>query len=389
MTPRDHARPTPAPLPRVLYVAPEFDYGRPEQGPSYEHANFFDAWRRAGAQLIHFDPVRLLPLMGREAMNRRLWEVARAADADLLFCVLFTDELDPAVLARIGAETRTVTLNWFCDDHWRFEGFSSRWCHAFRHVATTARSAPAKYAAIGHRGAIKTQWAANAYAYRPWPAGAPLPPSLGGVPGADLAAAATFVGMAHATRPRTVAALAQAGLPVTCFGADWPKHGHRPRLDLDAMIACFARSAVSINLANHSSQRWPRTDEDRAAALVANQIKGRVFEVPACGGCLLTEAAEDLDACFVPGREVEVFASMDELTGKLRALLADPDRRAALGAAGRARVLAEHTWNHRFNHLLAAVGLPHRVRMLDEPGPAGSPGDVERIELPTLAPALP
>lgn len=366
---------TPPPLsrpPRILYIAPQFDYGKPEQGLSFEHANFFDAWHRAGADLIHFDPLALLPIMGKQAMNERLWHIARAVDADLLFCVLFTDELDPAVLARIGAETRTVTVNWFCDDHWRFDEFSSKWCRCFDHVVTTARSAPAKYAAIGYDRAIKSQWAANAYLYRP---SAAIPASL---QAHNLRERASFVGMAHATRPRTIAALAAAGIDVACFGTDWPKHGRSPRLGLHDMIAVYAASAVSLNLANHSSQRWPRTASERAAAIAANQIKGRVFEVPSCGGCLLTEAAEDLQANFTPGTEIEVFSTPEELEHKLRALLAEPSRRAAIAAAGRARVLREHTWNHRFNDLLAAVGLPQRVRAFDEHAP-GTPGRVEII----------
>src|SRR3954468_19031812 len=98
---------------RILYVAPKYDYGKPEQGYSFEHYNFYDFFEQSGHSIIYFDTLTLLKELGKERMNRRLLETAKAEQADLMFTVLFTDELDQATVRQISEDTDTVTLNWF------------------------------------------------------------------------------------------------------------------------------------------------------------------------------------------------------------------------------------------------------------------------------------
>src|ERR1051325_1431815 len=130
---------------RILYVAAKYDYGKPEQGYSFEHYNFYDFFKSSGHQIIYFDTLSLLKELGKEAMNRRLLETAKAEQPDLMFTVLFTDELDPGAVRQISAGTDTVTVNWFCDDHWRFDNYSRDWAPCFDWVVTTAQSAVPKY----------------------------------------------------------------------------------------------------------------------------------------------------------------------------------------------------------------------------------------------------
>src|SRR5262249_13056739 len=137
------------PVMRILYVALKHDYGRPEQGLSFEHYNFYESLVAMGHDLVYFDFMTLLTRHGREPMNRMLLDLVRAEEPDLLFCVLFTDELDPAAIRHVSEETGTTTLNWFCDDHWRFDAYSRHWAPCFNWAVTTAGSAPAKYAQIG------------------------------------------------------------------------------------------------------------------------------------------------------------------------------------------------------------------------------------------------
>src|SRR5438876_3972783 len=90
---------------RILYVAPQYDYGKPEQGFSFEHYNFYDFFQRTGHEIIYFDTLGLLKELGKDRLNQRLWEIAQSEQTELMFTVLFTDELDPAVVRRISEET--------------------------------------------------------------------------------------------------------------------------------------------------------------------------------------------------------------------------------------------------------------------------------------------
>jgi len=76
---------------------------------------------------------------------------------------------------------------------------------------------------------------------------------------------------------------------------------------------------------------------------------GRLFEAAACGTPVLSDAWAGLDAFFAPGREILLA---HDTGGALAALALSDAELAAVGRAGRERVLAEHTSDHRAGELL-------------------------------------
>lgn len=73
----------------------------------------------------------------------------------------------------------------------------------------------------------------------------------------------------------------------------------------------------------------------------------RVFEVPAAGGFLLTDASAQLESLFEPGREVAVYAGPEDAAEACARALADAPARAAMLRAARRRLRHEHTYGHR------------------------------------------
>jgi len=88
------------------------------------------------------------------------------------------------------------------------------------------------------------------------------------------------------------------------------------------------------------------------------QMKGavnqRVFDVPSAGAFLLTDRRAQLDSLFEPGVEIALYESPEQVPELLARYLADKPARERIARAGRARVLAEHTYAHRLKALLAA-----------------------------------
>ena len=80
-------------------------------------------------------------------------------------------------------------------------------------------------------------------------------------------------------------------------------------------------------------------------------VNQRVFDVPACGGFVLTDGQVQLAGLFEPGREVMQYADPEEIPGLVERLLADAPLRAKVTAAARRRILAEHTYEHRLREL--------------------------------------
>jgi spore maturation protein CgeB len=335
---------------RILYVAMAHEYGRPELGPSFEEMNFRSALEGMGHELHPFDFRARMDEVGRDQMNRELVEAAADVRPDLAFFFLFEEEVEPDTIREVAQAGRCPTMNWFADDHWRFESFTHHYAPAFDWSVTTDRDALPKYRAIGYEHAILSQWGVNRYAYSKTADG--------------IEHDVTFVGLPHGDRREVVARLAEAGYEVECWGEGWPNG----RIEHEAMVRIFGSSAVNLNLSNSSTPH--RTLRARVGALVRgrfselgrpkprpSQIKGRTFEVPGSGGFLLTDKVPYLDDYFVPGREVGVFTDTDDLIEQVGYWLRHPEERAEVAEAGYTRALSEHTYDHRFAAIFAAAGL--------------------------------
>ena len=71
----------------------------------------------------------------------------------------------------------------------------------------------------------------------------------------------------------------------------------------------------------------------------------RLFEAACCGTPIISDWWDGLDALFTPGKEILIANGTDDVLAAIRSL---PEaRRVAIGAAGRARVMAAHTGDHR------------------------------------------
>ena len=83
---------------------------------------------------------------------------------------------------------------------------------------------------------------------------------------------------------------------------------------------------------------------------------GRLFEAAACGTAILSDDWEGLDAFFEPGREIIVARDAQQ---SLAAIALSDDELGRIARAGRERVLAHHTSEHRavdFERAIESIG---------------------------------
>lgn len=333
---------------RVLFACVRHDYDEPCRGDSFEYVNFYGTLREmSGIEADFFDTGNL----GRRSLIQEKGELLLEQTSngvyDVLFIFALADEIPFEVLARITRDTKAVTVCWFADDHWRFDSYSSRICHAFDHVVTTDRASLARYAEIGYRGAILSQWGFNhRFQFA--------------LPSTHLYDV-SFVGQRYGKREGQIAGVREAGLPVRCFGYGWqgghPRHfqnvvlrilglkrwiANEGRVPFSKMLSIFAASRININFSDSSAPG-------------RRQIKARNFEVPGAGGFLLTEEVEGLEDYFRPGEEIVIFHDVRDLVAKARYYLAHEEERAAIAAAGRRRVLSGHTYENRFDGVFREI----------------------------------
>lgn len=79
----------------------------------------------------------------------------------------------------------------------------------------------------------------------------------------------------------------------------------------------------------------------------------RLFEAAACGAAIISDAWPGLDQLLTPGKEILLASSTEDVLRILRETT--ESERTAMGAAARARVLAEHTSARRAAELEAVV----------------------------------
>lgn len=365
---------------KILYAALRHDYGDPNRGPSPEHNMFYDTLVKMGHDILYLDLGAPIEHLGEGGLDRRLLEVVEEEAPDLLFTSLFADELSRETIEEVTDTTDTTTVNWFSDDTWRFDTFSRHWAPAFDWVVTTDQGALRSYQEEGIDNVIKSQWACNHFLYH----------DRGLRPEHDL----TFVGQAHGYRPAIIEHLKREGLPIQAWGSGWDNG----RVSLEGMIQIFNSSRINLNLSYTSRGRasdatlspdrlrdrvsgfLDRTSIGRALktavkrgirgvrsvipsesvdlASLPLQVKARNFEIPGCGGFLLTNAHDEFEAYLTPGKEIAVYEDLEDLVAKTTYYLENDTERESIAQAGHERTLNEHTYVHRFEEIFRKAGLP-------------------------------
>jgi spore maturation protein CgeB len=307
---------------RILCVFGQHNYGDPARGEGVEYTHFLPALRALGHEVFFFDSFSRATYSDFAALNRALLQQVEKTRPDLVFTVLMMAEVWLETIALIR-DTGCRVLNWSTDDSWKYAQFSRLIAADFDLWATTCPDAPAWYARDGIGNAVLTQWAASSVALvMPRPA-------------RDCGLKVSFIGSAYGSRGARIEVLRRAGIEVECYGHGWPNGPLAA-----ARVAEVVRDSVlSLNFSE-------------AGQGSGRQIKARVFEVPAVGGMLLSEAAPHLADYLQPEHEAALFEGDADLAERARHLLADPARRDAIAAAGHARVAREHTYEARLRALL-------------------------------------
>lgn len=81
-------------------------------------------------------------------------------------------------------------------------------------------------------------------------------------------------------------------------------------------------------------------------------VNQRVFDVPACGGFVLTDHREQMEDLFDINTEVAVYHDVETIPHLVQKYLKDDHKRKKIAEAARQRILAEHTYEIRIAEML-------------------------------------
>ncbi|HEX9015277.1 MAG TPA: glycosyltransferase [Chloroflexota bacterium] len=342
---------------RVTLAAMKYDYGRKDRGLSFEYYNLYLALQEVFERVDLFDFASAYHDDGKAEMNRSLLEFVRRERPDLTIFALFQDEFVPEMIDSL--RQYTTTLAYFFDDSWR-QSYALFWAPHFDYFTTTSTSALRYYRDLGMTNGLFSPLGYNHTLY----VRRSLPKLY------DV----SFVGSFHGHRDWMIRKLRKAGLNVSVWGVGWPAG----RLSQDAMIDVFNQTRICLTLSNSlnldaryllESPRWALTDL-RHCRKTKEQIKGRHFEISGCGSLQMSYYVEDLEHCYEIGKEILVFADVDDLIDKIRYYLKHQDERESIAEAGWQRAANDHSIARRFADIVEQIGGPEHLKVAAPPGAA-------------------
>jgi hypothetical protein len=319
--------------------------------------------------------------------NQRLLEkfdsARRGLGVDLFYGYLYSSVVYPETVDLIR-RTGVPTVNFSCNNVHQFDLVRDI-APRFDVCVVPELAAQQDFKSVGATP-LRIQLAANPRVYRPYPE-----PRTYDV---------TFVGQRYADRAELLQHLHRHGVGVRAWGAGWQAEkrldvahvkaalalvedegldglqrvvrrrvGHPkvigstngsidtsafggPRLLQRDLVRMFSQSRLSIGFATAGESH---TSETRLT-----HLRLREFEAPMAGALYLTEAQPELDEYFEPGNEVLTYTNKDDLLDKARYYLAHQEAAERIRRAGLERARRDHTWQHRFSQLFAALGLPSK-----------------------------
>jgi len=336
---------------KILLVSMLYDYGMKERGHSYDYYNMYDVLKRMyGGNALFFDYMGVLQEVGKQAMNERLMELVKKEKPDLSIFSLYRDEFIPEVLDDIKGYTKSLCYFW--DDQWRIN-YAVRWAPHFTYISTPDFDGIKKWKVRGFNNVIYSPFGCNHYLWKK----NDLPKIY------DV----SFVGMYHPHREWIIKGLKRAGINVYVVSANWG-NGY---VSYEEIINIFNRSKINLNLSNtisldirylFSSVRAFRNAMSvvkRSDVKSCEQIKGRHFEIPSCGGFQLSYYVEGLEHCYEIGKEIAIYTNIDDLVEKTRYYLSHDNERKKIADAGYKRAINEHTYEKRVKDILDFTGVKY------------------------------
>ena len=242
---------------------------------------------------------------------------------DLIFCIMTNDRSvcpdEPwQSIEKITNKGTCKTFNWFCDDSWRFENFSSKFCNYFHFSSTTEIDMLKKYNEIGYSNIRYANWHSNNDVY------SNVLCQKNNLLG--------FIGNLNEDRKKHLSYLINNQFNVA----------NVPNASFEDMIHLYSSSVIGLNFT-------------KSQADGKRQMKARIFEIPATRTLLLTENAPGIEDLFKIDEEIMTFENEKELLEKVKWVNNNLEKAMKIISCGYERYLKDHTSQIRLQTLIGSL----------------------------------
>ncbi|WP_321429467.1 glycosyltransferase [uncultured Methanolobus sp.] len=328
---------------KIVPVFLRYDYGQKSRGESLDVQGFYPAFKRICDEVypFWFDEY----LGEKEKLQEKLIEFIDNVKPDIVFFILMKNEFTFETLDYL--KSKYTTINWFCDDQWRFDTFTKNFAPHFAYSITTDKFSLEKYKGIGYENVISSQWA-----------------SFGATEGIDIDGIeykydVSFVGGISGHRKWIIDELSKKGIHVECFGYGW-KNG---KVSFEEMKDIFRTSRINLNISNSVSydircmfSSLMNLREFVRSRKTTEQIKARNFEIPAFGGFQLTNYVPSIEDYFDVGREIACYTTVDDVVTQISYFLGNEEKRREILETSYKKAINNYTYYHLLKRLFLEEG---------------------------------
>lgn len=320
---------------KAVIVLIQYDYGKKERGFSYEYYNVFLPFVNVlGKENVSlFDFYSEYKLKGRQAMNKNLLDLIKAEKPDVTVFCLFENEFDEKIINELRTYTKTIA--YFFDDPWR-QKYVRHWIKHFDYFTSPDYYTYKQYGLDGINNAIYSPFGFNSRVY--------LKKDI------PVKYDVSFVGGYNPLRKWIINLLRKNDIKVNIFGRNW---GNRIQfVSQDEIVNIFNQSKVNLNLSNGISHDlnyllWSFSSLKAMRYNLTNkknmeQVKGRHYEINACGGFQLSYFVPGLNFVYKIDKEIAVYDEIRNLPHLIKFFLRNDELRTEIANSGYERSLKEH-----------------------------------------------
>ncbi|HUX93795.1 MAG TPA: glycosyltransferase [Ignavibacteriaceae bacterium] len=334
---------------KIVVSIMKYDYGYEERGFSYEYYNVYlplcDVFGKENVLL--YDYYSEYKQVGKEMMNKKLKEIILRDKPDVaIFCLLWEGQFDEEIISSLRKYTKTII--YFFDDPWR-QKFVRHWIKYFDYFSTPDYYMFQQYRLEGIKNVIYSPFGFNSSIYK----------KLDIEKKYDV----SFIGGYSPFRNWVKHLLEKEGIRLNIFGRGWGKSGRW--ISQDEMIRVFNQSKINLNLSNSSSYDisfliWSLPSFKNIKQLLLlkknkEQVKGRHFEINACGGFQLSYFIPSLNQIYEIDKEIAVYEDVRQLPGEIKFFLNNDELRNSIANRGYEHSQREHTAQLYLKNLVEQV----------------------------------
>lgn len=173
-----------------------------------------------------------------------------------------------------------------------------------------------------------------------------------------------FIGMGFWNRIELIDRIAPylAGKRLVLAGGLWERLSHYKQLSphiragwvpIEETVKYYSGAKIVLNLHRGFLHE---TDNRNSRAIPAQSTNPRTYEMAACGAMQLTDLRADLPRLYMPGQDMAVYQTPEELIAKLEYYLSHEEERSRIAYNGLQRTLQQHSFLSRVSELLKLLG---------------------------------